>query len=330
MKYIIQRILRMDYKNMLRVINRIHKKTHRNRIILFFDVIICGFKYKAGYLDYELFEMYDLNKKQRATILTRGINNDFVRKYNKPGYRELFDNKYLFNQKFDKFTKRKYMYLDENNEKEFNDFIKGREWIIAKPLNATHGDGIMKIHPTKKTYKELMKTDSRLIEEYIIQDDRLNKLNPMSINTLRIVTLYAEGKSTIIATYLRVGNNRIVDNFNGGGMVVPINADTGIIEYPAIDKAGNVYYKHPATNTEFIGFKIPQFEEAKKFCLEASKVIKDVGYVGWDVGISVKGPCLIEGNDYPGHDIYQLPIHRTNGIGVLPDFLKRMERKSDK
>ena len=110
-------------------------------------------------------------------------------------------------------------------------------------------------------------------------------------------------------------------------MVVPINTDTGIIEYPAIDKAGNVYYEHPATKTKFIGFKIPQFEEAKKFCLEASKVIKDVGYVGWDVGISVKGPCLIEGNDYPGHDIYQLPIHRTDGIGVLPDFLKRMERK---
>ena len=44
-------------------------------------------------------------------------------------------------------------------------------------------------------------------------------------------------------------------------------------------------------------------------------------------GFSNKGPCLIEGNDYPGHGIYNLPIHRTDGIGVLPDFLKRMERK---
>ena len=103
MKYLIQRIANMSYKNMFKVIDRIHKKTHKNRIILFFDIVYCGLKYQAGYLDYELFEMYDLNSKQRATILTRGKNNDFVKKYNKPGYRELFDNKLLFDQKFKKF-----------------------------------------------------------------------------------------------------------------------------------------------------------------------------------------------------------------------------------
>ena len=327
MKYLIKRILKLDYKRFFTVVKRLHKKTGKNSIYLFFDVIFCGLKYKAGYIDYELFEMYDLNRKQRATILTRGRNDEFVKKYNDKSYRKLFDNKWLFNQKFDKFTKRKYMLLDENNEKEFNEFIKGKEFIIAKPINATHGDGIMKIKPDKNTYKKLMKTESKLIEEYIIQDKKMDKLNPSSINTLRIVTLYSEGVSTIICTYLRVGNNRIVDNFNGGGMVVPVNADTGVIEYNAIDKAGNIYEKHPTTGTKFIGFKIPQFEEAKKVCLEASKVIPEVGYVGWDVGISVKGPCIIEGNDYPGHDIYNLPIHRTNGIGVLPDFKKRMERK---
>ncbi len=327
MKFVINRILRMDYKRLFTVVKRIHKKTGKNSIYLFFDIVICGLKYKAGYLDYELFEMYDLNKKQRKTVLTRGINNDFVRKYNVKGYRDLFNNKWNFDNKFKKFMKRDFMLLDENNEKEFNEFCKGKEYIIAKPLEGTHGDGIMKIKPDKNTYKKLIKTESRLIEDYIIQDKAMDKMNPSSINTLRIVTLYDQGVSTIICTYLRVGNNKIVDNFNNGGMVVPINTDTGIIEYNAIDKAGHVFEKHPETGTKFIGFKVPQFEEAKKFCLEASKVIKEVGYVGWDVGISNKGPCLIEGNDYPGHDIYQLPIHRTNGIGVLPDFLKRMERK---
>lgn len=327
MKYLIKRILKLDYKNLFRVINRIHNKTKKNKIYLFFDIVICGLKYKAGYLDYELFEMYDLNAKQRSTILTRGINNEFVKKYNDQSYRKYFDNKVLFNEKFKKFIKKDYMILTEDNEKEFNEFIKGKDTIIAKPFNGTHGDGIMKIHPDKNTYKKLIKTDSRLIEDYIIQDEKMQKLNPSSINTLRVVTLYDKGVSTIICTYLRVGNNKIVDNFNNGGMVVPVNPDTGIIEYNAIDKAGNVYERHPATNTKFIGFKVPQFEEAKKTCLEASKVIKEVGYIGWDCGISTKGPCLIEGNDYPGHDIYQLPIHRKDGIGVLPDFKKRMERK---
>ena len=54
----------------------------------------------------------------------------------------------------------------------------------------------------------------------------------------------------------------------------------------------------------------------------AGQVVPQVGVVGWDVCVTDNGPLLIEGNDYPGHDIYQLPPHRTNGIGVLPKFQK--------
>lgn len=329
MRYLLRRILGMNYKNFLKTIKRINKKTKKSCIYLFLDIIICGIKYKAGYLDYELFEMYSLNAKERSTVLTRGKNDEFVKKYNDRSYRELFDNKYKFNTTFKNYIKRDFMLLNKGNEKEFNDFIHGKEYIVAKPINGTHGDGIMKIKPDSTTYKKLLDTNSILVEDYILQDKEMDKLNPSSINTLRIVTLFDKGVSTVLCTYLRVGNNKIVDNFNNGGMVVPVDTDTGIINYNAIDKAGNVYEKHPATNTSFIGFKIPQFEEAKKLAIEASKVVKDVGYIGWDIGISQKGPCLIEGNDYPGHDIYQLPLHRTNNIGVLPEFKKRMQRKSD-
>ena len=171
-------------------------------------------------------------------------------------------------------------------------------------------------------YNYLIKKNLKLIEEVVIQCKKMNDLYPHSINTVRIITVNRyDGKVKVVAAYQRIGNNgRIVDNYNGGGMVVPINEQTGIIEYPAVDKLKNIYYKHPITNTDIVGFKIPMYKEAVNLAKKAAKVVKEIRYVGWDIAITDKGPVIIEGNEYPGHDIYQLPPHRTNNIGVLPKF----------
>lgn len=321
-KYLFKRIMHMNYKNFFKVINNIHHKTGRTRIILFFDIVYCGLKYQAGFFDYELFEMYNLNRKQRKTVLTRGINNHYIKKYNDKRFTHIFLNKDEFNKQFDKFLKREWMVLDGTNEKEFNEFIKDKKEIIVKPTNGTHGDGIAKIKPNKKTYQELIDKKLFLVEEVLEQIPEMNKLNPSSVNTIRTITFNDNGKCTIVAAYLRIGNNKVVDNFNGGGMVVPINVDTATVEFPALDKKGNLYPEHPTTKTSIVGFKIPDFDKILKLVTEAGKVIPEVKFIGWDVALSVNGPCLIEGNDFPGHDIYQLPPHRKDGIGVLPQFEK--------
>ena len=180
-------------------------------------------------------------------------------------------------------------------------------------------------------YKYLIKKNLRLIEEVVVQCDEMNKLYPYAINTVRVITVYRyDNDVKIVAAYQRIGNHGyIVDNYNGGGMVVPINEKTGIIEYPAVDKLKNIYYKHPMTNTSIVGFKIPQYKKVIELAKKAAKVVEEVRYVGWDIAITDKGPVIIEGNEYPGHDIYQLPAHRTNNIGVLPKFEEALGKISD-
>ena len=165
-------------------------------------------------------------------------------------------------------------------------------------------------------YNYLYNKNLVLVEEVVIQCSEMNKLYPYAINTVRIITVNRyDNKQLVVAAYQRTGNHGyIVDNHNGGGMVVPINEKTGVIEYPAVDKLKNIYYKHPMTNTDIVGFKVPKYKEAVKLALKASKVVKEIRYVGWDIAITDKGPVIIEGNEYPGHDIYQLPVHRTNNI----------------
>ena len=118
-----------------------------------------------------------------------------------------------------------------------------------------------------------------------------------------------------------------MDNFNAGGMVAPIDIKTGKIIYPAVNKKNLVFDIHPETNTPIQGFQIPEWELVKSLVLEAAKVVPQVGLVGWDVAISDHGPLLIEGNEFPGHDIYQLPPHRENGIGMLPIFEKAINNR---
>ena len=71
--------------------------------------------------------------------------------------------------------------------------------------------------------------------------------------------------------------------------------------------------------------KIYSLEEVKKLCIDACQVVPEIGYVAWDVCLGPTKPCLIEGNDFPGHDLYQLPAHRKNNIGLLPIFEKIMQ-----
>ena len=73
---------------------------------------------------------------------------------------------------------------------------------------------------------------------------------------------------------------------------------------------------------EIIGFQIPYFEEAKKMCLEAMKIVPQMKYIAWDVALTEEGPVFIEGNSFPSHAVPQFAAHYPDGIGILPEFQK--------
>lgn len=332
MKYVINRIFNMSFKNMFKQIDVVNKRSGKNKIIIFFDMIICGFKYQAGYMDYMLFEMYNLSSKQRKTIMTRGKNNKLIKKYNDFNYKSYFLMKDQFDNKFKKYLHRDFLVINENSLNDFNLFIKKHSIFFAKPLDGQCGKKIEKIDVSKydgDLFMHLLDNKLYLLEEPIIQHDEINRLHPCSINTIRMVTIYNKEKKQgkVAVAYFRIGNGKCVDNFNSGGMVVPIDKKSGSILYPAQDKAGNLYYNHPLTNTAIVGYKIPMFQKAIKLAEELSGIIPEMGVVGWDIAITPKGPVVVEGNEFPGHDIYQLPPHRTDGIGVLPEFEKILGRK---
>lgn len=331
--YILSKLFKTNYKELIRIINKVHNETKEKKMNILKDMISCGMKYQSSSHDYQLFEMYKLNDKQRQTIVTSGKNKEMIEKYNNPEFLDHFKNKINFNKKYHKYLLRDWMEITgtDSNYQDFLEFIKKHPKIIAKPstTNSPKENELITIKNKniKEIYNELVTSGQNLIEEPATQYESFSNLHPFSINTIKIITL----KGEIVACYLRIGNNKsIVDNFDKGGLVAPINIETGIIDYLAVDQEGNTYERHPLTDESILWFRVPKWPRIKRFITQVAQEIPEVGYVGWDVCLGEKDPFIIEGNYNPGHDFYQLPAHRTNGIGLMPIFEKIIKEKGEK
>ena len=325
--YLIQRVLHMNYKAMLEKIDLIHKKTGKGRMAIFRDMRECAVKYGAGYMDYDLFEMYDLTPEQRDTYLTRGRNNAIVVKYNDKAHFDDLGDKVRFNTLFAGFLHRDWVPVTGENREDVLAFLRRHPVFMAKPSCGSCGWGIEKLSTAdfespEAAYAYLLPKAPQLeLEEVIVQHPAVAAIYPGAVNTVRMVTIRGKsGRVYLVTAMFRIGNGKYVDNFNSGGMVAPMDPETGTVVDRALDKQKNLYERHPATGTPIKGFVFPDWDKARAMVEQAAQVVPEMGYVGWDVCFTPDGPCLVEGNQFPGHDIYQLPVHTPDKIGIMPRF----------
>lgn len=325
LSYMLKRAMKMDYRAMLKTANMLHEKSGRSRIWLLGDMVKCAAKYNAGYIDYKIAEMYRLDDAQRKTQITRGISNSIVARMNDKKFWHFFDNKTEFNELFRDQVRRGWINLTTASKEQFAAFLKDRGDIICKPIDGSSGQGILKRTPESYAdpdalYDELKAAGIGIVEDKVIQHEAIAALCPTSVNTIRVATLLGDKKEGIVYAYIRIGNGKVMDNVDCGGMAAPVDIKSGVIAGVGANKAGETYEIHPMTGTRIPGTQIPYWEEAKKMCLDAMKVVPQVRFVAWDVAITPDGPVFIEGNSFPSHAIPQFAAHFPDGIGILPRF----------
>lgn len=324
--YVVKRIAGMNYRAMLDTARTVHERTGKNTLSTLADIIYCGFKYQAGYMDYLVFEFYNLTSEQRATYITRGKNNHYVRLLNPQKNWHLLEDKIEFLKRFDGFHGRAWIDLRETDKETFDAFCRQHPKLVAKPLDGTCGRGIefIEISDDSKIvglYDMLMEGKQYLLEEFIVQHPQVSNIYPLSVNTLRLVTIRNGDDVHLVFSSMRIGNGKKVDNLNSGGMAVLIDMDTGKICTPGADKEGRAYFQHPMTGVDLIGAEIPFYQEAVELVKRAAMKIPELGYIGWDVAITENGPIMIEANHFPGHDIYQFQVHLgPDKRGLVPRF----------
>lgn len=325
--YVINKVKRLNVKGLWQALGRLHKKTGRSRLRILWDMLGCARRHGAGYIDYENCGLYLRTEAERATYLTGGRNAALWAKYNDPSQVDLLENKAAFAARFPAAFGRDWALVADDKRADLLAFLQKHTAFMLKPMDGCCGRGIRRFTqtaPPEQTLETLL-TDHQgwLCEQLIVQHPALAAVNPDAINTLRAVTLLKGGKPQLVCTYWRIGGaGESVDNFNHGGMVVPVDRFSGRVEFDAVDKKGQCYATHPATGAAIAGFAFPDWERACALVLACAEQLPRLGYIGWDVAFTPDGPCLVEGNPYPGHDIYQLIVHTKDGKGIYPDFVE--------
>ncbi|WP_394917633.1 sugar-transfer associated ATP-grasp domain-containing protein [uncultured Robinsoniella sp.] len=148
--------------------------------------------------------------------------------------------------------------------------------------------------------KKIIDKGKFIIQQKVVQSREMNVINPLAINTLRVVTINKNGEPYVLSALLRVGTQETgnVDNWAKGGLAIGIK-ETGYLKKYGFYKPGhggktNV---HPDTNIEFEKFKIPLYQEALNAACEAHRHFYGIRSIGWDIAITEDGPDFIEGND---------------------------------
>ena len=327
--FFFKRLVRMDWKKMWATTAVLKERSGKSRLWLLADMLRCAVKYNAGYMDYKIAEMYRLNDAQRRTVITRGISNSIVRRMNDKAYWHYFDDKTQFNTLFREWIPRQWLLINADTKPEdVQALTQAHDALIWKPLEGSSGQGIRKYSKEdwqdgpEAFLKRMQQDGPGVLEELVVQHPAMASLCPTSVNTCRIATLLGDKQQGIVYAFIRIGNGKVMDNVDCGGMAARIDLASGKLLTVGADKQGNTYAKHPITGTDIVGFTIPYWEEAKAMCLEAAKKVPQMRFVAWDVAITENGPTFIEGNSFPSHAVPQFAAHYPDGIGILPEFEK--------
>ncbi len=282
----------------------------------------CGCSYK----DFYKFRLFEKSPEKQQTYITLRVSEDLLFKYNtNPEESNLLLHKEEFAKKYNDLMSRKWFMNRDLSYEQFLEKIEGVEDLICKPASSTQGKGIIKIHcgidveDKREVYEHLVNEKKRMIcEEYIIQHPEVAAFNPSSVNSIRVLTIVDQGKCHHVYAGFRMGCGKIVDNFHAGGIISTIDVETGITCMDAIDLDGNHYPKHPISEIDILGFRIPHWQQILELTEQAAMRLDGVGMVGWDIAVTKDSVCLIEGNSQASYMIIQLPyVERDVGMKSL-------------
>lgn len=304
------------------------------------DMISCTKKFHFSFGDYFRFHLGEKSDAERCEFVSDLDRGFYVSKLNKPKNEHIFNNKVLAAKTFADFYKRDFcLVASASDAGALQDFLLKRREVIVKPIASSSGRGIKRVGLANGNDADAAKLASEIVKEYctvkcggaiveelIVQDERMGALHPKSVNTVRITSIRLDDRTVIFHPNLRVGRgDSVVDNAGAGGILAPVDPATGRV-IAAGDKKGIFYKVHPETGAQLEGFEVPCWQDAVEVVRKLAQVVPSNRCVGWDLALSKSGWVLVEANSrgqWGGQFVLQQGFRRE-----IETYLKELGIKS--
>lgn len=335
---------RIDYQNkeILKKLSNAMALTSQEKaeIDAFWDRYLSG-SLKESFVDYRFYEFYKTVKKAGERLcdyIPDNFYEAFIDEYfTDPQHTRPFDDKNLYDVYFHDvhqpktiFRKIRDSYLDANyriiTQEDAIEAALGAEEVILKVGKySCAGKGVKFWNKSINDKHEIIDfcDDSANVtcQEVIKQHAELSRLNPSSINTVRVLTLFFDNQVHVLSSVLRMGvNGSRVDNASSGGIVCGIH-ENGQLKGEAFDTSGNRYLKHPQ-GTNFESVTIPNFSYFIDLSISLAERFSSMSrLISWDFAVGESGePILIEFNISHG----QLDFHQLCNGPIFGDLTEEV------
>jgi hypothetical protein len=294
----------------------------------YWGIVPASYREYGVYKHYNGFDVRFMPMSIYLPLITRRLN-DY-------SYSEILEHKSLFGYLAKGVVRFPKCYVRTVNREYYSDDMQqiSRENAIEICLNIDrlvikdslggsggHGIEILKLEgsPIEERRQKLQQAIAKretdfVIQEYLEESEELKRFNPSSVNTIRVQSLYLNGKWSAVTVVLRYGGDGAeVDNVCSGGVAVGVHPDGSLYEFgygfgaEQITRKGDIVFKN--TKLSFIPALLKHIEEAHKYQFPIVK------YIGWDMIIDKNNnPICIEINSCQnGHINFQLSAGPTFG-----------------
>ncbi len=262
------------------------------------------------------FNFADKTHDEKKEYITYRNRFPYMRHLNSVENRHYLDNKWEAYELMKPYYRRDAILIkDDGDYEKFLNFVEKNPTFVVKPVGMSAGRGVHKescLNADRKAlFDKLLNERDQLVEKYnfgdssammleelVDQDDEMAALHPDSLQSIRLVTVRVGDKVNIWYPRIDIGRGgSFLINAAAGSIMALIDPKTGIIIGKGIPESGERFEFHPDTDVRIEGFQIPKWNELIEMATDLMlNVMPDICYVGWDMALSKKGWCVVEGN----------------------------------